>query len=202
VLQSYEKPNRISIITKVLSIIPIVFLVLGFWSYAYVEGYYIDVEGNLLYSFPIDQQSTLILDSTIPGEFHTILEDNPSTDWLVVIQRGELPEGFDYYPEGKYITVEGPLPPGSEINMAWTLHYQFFRAINVSTNEMASFFGVYPKNLMESLGELLLYATAITLVAEVVFYRYNKRKKLPTVINYYKTQFLIIKKEILVLVKK
>lgn len=200
-LKSYEKPNRISTITKILSIIPIIILVLGFWSYAYVEGYYIHVEGSRSISIPVDKSFILVLDSTNPTEFKTIVKDRIFGEGLLVQYKGKLHEGFSAYNDGDFFTVEGPLPFGSEIHIEWSLQHKMFRAVNVATNEIFGVFGVYPKDTIESLDVPLLLVSAVTLFGEIIYYGYNKKHNQPTVINYYKTQILIIKKEILFLLK-
>lgn len=200
-LNSSVKNKKFSRLIKILSVIPIIILVLGVWSYAYVEGYYIHVEGSRLYSIPVDKSFILILDSTDPKEFKTSLKDRVFGEGLLVQYKGKLHEGFSAYNDGDYFTVEGPLPFGSEIHIEWSLQHKMFRAVNIATNEIFGIFGIYPKESMESLNGTLLLVSGVTFLAEIIGYGYNKKHNQPTVINYYQTQFLIIKKEILVLVK-
>jgi len=151
--------------------------------------------------YPTDASYILTLDSSKPGEFNETFIEKTEGDGLTVNFLGDLPKGFRTFTEDGYFVVEGPTPIGTKVHLETTPTYNAFRAVTVSTNDFFGIFGFYPKNMMESMAETVLYVGVALAIGEFLFYRYSKNHKIPTIVDYYKTRILIIKQQTLIMIK-
>jgi len=195
------KRTKISIITKIATIVPIILLVIGLWNVTYVDGYYIHVEGSLSYMFPMDQSMFIIIDTTNPGIVDISTEKKIWGNGISVEYKGELPEVIKTYTEDNYFVIEGPLPPGSEINSAFSPKYEFSREVKLATDDLMSIFGINAKTTMEFVTENIIYASIGIVIFEFLVHRHNKKHNQITVINVYKTQIVNVKQEIMIFLK-
>lgn len=186
-------------VTKVSSYAPLILSLITFWNIAYVGGYYIQPEGNMLYGFPMNQPWIITFDSTTQGQVMIMVDYNPMNDKLTVEYKGELPTDIRTYTHDGYFMIETPLPANATIHMEYTAKYHGFRAVNIATNTVFAIFGINGKITMESMVASLPYVSVILLGLEWFVHRYNKKHNQMTVINYYKIQILIIKQKVLIL---